>query len=177
MDDRQRWDARYSTDIGAVAPSAVIVDYWNVASVGRALDIACGNGRNSVFFAAHGFTVDAVDISTVATDRLARDHPGIKVINTDLDTWTIPAERYDLIVNIRFLDRRLFPMIADGLKPGGVSIFETFVADEPHQYCLRPQELRRVFPSFRIIHYREQQSANAARFHRPASLVAVKPPA
>ena len=33
---------------------------------GAALDVACGNGRNSFFLAAMGFEVDAADISDVA---------------------------------------------------------------------------------------------------------------
>lgn len=175
QDDRRKWDARYAADPGAATPSAIIVDYWHLASVGKALDIACGNGRNSIFLAARGFAVDAVDISTVATDRLARRHPDIHVVNADLDHWSIPVNRYDLIVNIRFLDRRLLATIADGLKSGGVLIVETFVADAPDKYCLQSQELRWTFPSLRVVDYREQKTSASSRFDRTAHLVAVKP--
>jgi len=37
---------------------------------GRALDLGAGDGRNSIFLAAHGFTVEAVDLSPAAVDKL-----------------------------------------------------------------------------------------------------------
>ena len=38
---------------------------------GRALDVACGAGRNALRLAAAGFTVDALDISAAALERAA----------------------------------------------------------------------------------------------------------
>jgi SAM-dependent methyltransferase len=138
------------------------------------LDIASGNGRNSIFLAENGFIVDAVDISTVATKHLAGKNPNLNVICTDLDTWPIPHNRYQLIVNIRFLDRRLFPMIKDGLRPGGVLIFESFMDGEKDRYCLQPNELLRAFQSWRIIYYEEKKTAGSEKFDQIASLVAIK---
>ncbi len=131
--DRIKWDSRYLENPGALAPSPLLTRFAPLATVGKALDLACGNGRNSIYLAERGFFVDAVDISTVATNRLAGKHPNINVICTDLDTWSVPQNRYELIVNIRFLDRRLFPMIRNGLKPGGVLIFESFLDGESVQ--------------------------------------------
>ena len=70
--DRQRWDARYRD--GAyeqrVWPSAYLqqcVPLIAPTQLGvRALDIACGRGRNSLYLAQQGFAVDAVDVSSVA---------------------------------------------------------------------------------------------------------------
>ena len=118
--------------------------------------------------------VDAVDISKVATDQLTGRHPNINVICKDLDTWDIPPDCYELIVNIRFLDRRLFPMIQGGLKPGGILIFESFMDGKKDKYCLKKNELLRAFQSLRVVYYEEKKIAPDEKFDQISSLVAVK---
>lgn len=172
--DRKKWDSRYLKALGGTDPSPILSKYWPLASCGNALDIACGNGRNSIFLAAKGFVVDAVDISTVATNHLSGKNPNINAICADLDTWDIPWNRYDLIANIRFLDRRLFPQIREGLKIGGVLIFESFMDGEKDNYCLKQNELLRAFMSFRIVYYEEKNADLSEKFNQTASLVAIK---
>jgi len=142
--------------------------------MGNALDIACGKGRNSLFLAEKGFIVDAVDISTVATNDLAGRDPNINVICQDLDAWEIPQNRYELVVNVRFLDRRLFPMIQDGLRLGGVLIFESFVGGKKDKYCLKQNELLYAFQSLHIVHYNEEKTDHSDKFDQTVSLVAIK---
>jgi len=161
-------------DLGGTDPSPILKKYWRLASCGNALDIACGNGRNSIFLAAKGFVVDAVDISTVVTTHLAGKNPNINVICVDLDAWDIPQNRYELIANVRFLDRRLFPMIQNGLRTGGVLIFESFMDGEKDKYCLKQNELLRAFPSFRIVYYEEKKADISEKFDQTAALVAIK---
>lgn len=172
--DQIRWNSRYLKGLGGSDPSPILKTYWRLATCGNALDIACGNGRNSIFLVAKGFVVDAVDISTIATNRLEGRHPNINVICADLDTWDIPRNRYDLIANVRFLDRRLFPLIRKGLKTGGVLIFESFMDEEEDNYCLKQNELLRAFQSFRIILYEEKKADLSEKFDQTASLVAIK---
>ena len=172
--DRDKWDARYLKRLGGTDPSPILKKHWGLASGGNALDIACGNGRNSMFLAAKGFEVDAVDISTVATRHLAGRNPHINVICADLDAWNIPQNRYDLIINVRFLDRRLFPLIQNGLKTGGVLIVESFMDGEMDNYCLNQNELLRAFLSFRIVYYEEKKTDLSEKFDHTASLVAIK---
>ena len=119
--------------------------------------------------------MDAVDISPAATRQLAGKHSNVNAICTDLDTWTILQNRYELIINIRFLDRRLFPMIQDGLKPGGVLIFESFLDGIKDAYCLKQNELLRAFPSLRVVYYEEKKIDPPGKFDQVASLVAIKP--
>jgi tellurite methyltransferase len=176
-DDRIKWDAKYSKKLSDADPSAIVTQYWHLASPGKALDIASGSGRNSLFLADKGFVVDAVDISTVTANHLAGKHPNIHVICQDLDTWRIPENRYDLIVNIRFLDRRLFPFILDGLKNGGLLIFESFLDGDTDKYCLKTNELLHAFSNFRIVYYEEKKTGHTEhgdRFDKVASLVAIK---
>jgi SAM-dependent methyltransferase len=108
-------------------PAAIVKQFAGLAGGKNALDIAAGNGRNSLFLARQGFVVDAVDIADVGLAQFAGKHPGIHTICADLDEFDIPANRYDLIVNIKYLNQRLFPFIQEGLVPGGVLIFETFL--------------------------------------------------
>jgi len=173
-EDRIKWDAKYREKTIHTDPSGILTRYWHLASSGKALDIACGGGRNSLFLAQNGFDVDAVDISTVATDHLAGRHPHIRVICQDLDTWKIPINRYDLIVNIRFLDRHLFPQIQKGLKIGGLLVFESFLNGEIDKYCLKTNELLHVFDDFRIIYYEEKKTDHSEKYDQVASLVAMK---
>ena len=172
--DRKKWDSRYLKAMGGTEPSPILRKYWSLASCGNALDIACGNGRNSIFLAAKGFAVDAVDISSVATNHLAGKDPNIKVICADLDTWDIARHHYELIANIRFLDRRLFPLILSGLKSGGVLIFESFMNGVKDKYCLKKNELLRAFQSLRIVYYEEKKADRSGTFDQTASLVAIK---
>ena len=173
--DRKKWDARYLKGLGGMKPSLILVKYCHLSPVGKALDIACGNGRNSLFLAEKGFTVDAVDISKVATSQLAGKHPNINVICTDLDTWNVQPNQYELIINIRFLDRRLFPMIYEGLKPGGLLLFESFLDGKKERYRLQQNELLRAFQSFQIVYYEERKAEQTQKFEQIATLVATKP--
>lgn len=171
--DREKWDSRYLKEMGTFEASRILKAFFGLAPCGNALDIACGNGRNSLFLASKGFTVDAVDVSKVATGHLKGKDPSINVMRRDMDTWRIPQNRYELVVNIRFLDRRLFPMIKEGLRTGGVLIFESFIGGKKDKYRLRQNELIHAFQSFRIVYYEEKESDHD-RFDQTVSLVAVK---
>jgi len=119
--DREKWNKKYQKNIGSSEPSEILKKYISLVSPGNALDLACGNGRNSRFLAQKGFQVDAVDISQVAINHLAGRFPEINAICQDTDTWLIPQDQYQVIINIRFLDRHLFPMIQKGLVRGSTS--------------------------------------------------------
>ncbi len=173
--DKEKWDLRHQKDPGVLAPSFLVAQYALLGPCGKALDIACGNGRNSLFLAEKGFKVEAVDISSVALDRVAGLHPGITALCLDIDGWMIPKNKYDLIANIRFLDRRLFPMIVDGLKPGGVLIFESFAGGEGDLYCVKKNELLHAFFALHIVFYEEKKLEEGGRFDQAAGLVGIKP--
>ncbi len=180
--DRQKWNAKYRDGSGGHKPTHILTRYHDHVSPGPALDIACGNGRNSLFLAKKGFIVDAVDISNVAMDRLKGCHPNINALCMDLDTWEIPRNSYHLIINVRFLDRRLFPQIQEGLKKGGVLIFESFLEGtgeeegQPHHrsYLLRRNELLHAFLNLHILFYEERKERHHDHTGLMATLVARK---
>lgn len=172
--DREKWDAKYCQNLGNHLPAEILEKFIGIVPAGRALDIACGNGRNSIFLQQRGFTVDAVDISTVATNHIENQANKINVICTDIDNWTIEENCYELILNINFLDRHLFPMIEKGLKGGGILIFESFTGGQNKNFCLTTNELLTAFPSLHIMFYEEKEIPNPDKFRTSVSLVATK---
>lgn len=114
-----------------------------------------------------------MDISRVALGQLPDDDERINKRCQDIDTWQIPENQYELIINIRFLDRRLFPLIKKGLKPGGVLIFESFI-DKRKDYCLEPNELLQAFNAFQIVYYEEKKNDPDEKFDQSVYMAAIK---
>jgi SAM-dependent methyltransferase len=182
QNDRRRWNEKYQSKSVTTEPTPVLKKFYKLAPKGRALDIASGTGKDALFLAQKGFSVEAVDISDVALQKIPKRHPNLQRICMDLDTFEIPCERYSLILNLRFLSRRLFPYIQEGLIRGGILIFETYL-DEPvaapddsmcRDYLLRENELLHAFLSLRILFYQELKQNRHGENRRMASLVAVK---
>jgi SAM-dependent methyltransferase len=73
--DSNAWDARYSSHElvwGAEPNRFVAGELASVPARGRALDLACGEGRNAIWLASRGWQVTAVDFSRVAIERARR---------------------------------------------------------------------------------------------------------
>jgi SAM-dependent methyltransferase len=179
--DREKWNEKYRRKRFSARPSAVVKSYVHLSPAGRALDIAAGSGRNALFLADRGFVVDALDISDVALRTLSARHPNVHPVCTDLDLFDIPENRYSLILNIRYLNRRLFPLIQEGLRPGGCLIFQTYLEDarQPSKdfcrdYLLRSNELLHAFLDFKILYYEEAPSTEGDEARPEATLVALK---
>jgi SAM-dependent methyltransferase len=179
-EDRTKWNERYRQGRQAGEASPLVVKFAGLARHGTALDIAAGQGKNALFLARQGFRVEAVDISETALAHMVGRASNLYPVCVDLDLFDIPRERYDLIANIRFLSRRLLPQILEGLKPGGVLIFEAFLEEgdsqcaTPHpEYRLRKNELLRAFERLRIVHYRETV-ARQEKTRPLASLVGIR---
>ena len=108
---REKWNRKYRERRFSEVPSEIVQRYWGRAPAGRALDLACGTGRNACFLAARSFQVDALDISEVGLRRFVCPTAGINRICQDAATFVIRPRRYALIVNTRFLQRNLFGAI------------------------------------------------------------------
>jgi len=97
----------------------------------RALDVACGSGRDAVYLAMNGYEVDAIDILPDALQRandLASRHGvQIRTLHQDLERQPVlPVGQYDLVVLFRYLQRSLMPALSKALRPGGYLVYETF---------------------------------------------------
>ncbi|MDM8522073.1 hypothetical protein QUF80_01775 [Desulfococcaceae bacterium HSG8] len=181
-EDRIRWNEKYSSrEASGSGPAEIVRRFYTLAPKGKALDIAAGTGKNALFLADQGFSVDAVDISDVVLRKIPI-HPNLSPICADLDTFDITAERYSLILNLRFLNRRLFPYIREGLAKGGILIFESYLEGPGADYCksscrdylLRDNELLHAFLSLKVLFYQESRIPDQKDFCHKASLVAVK---
>ena len=137
---------------------------------GVALDVAAGRGRNALALARAGMQVLAVDLSAeamrslAATARTAR--LAIWPVVANLDNFHLKDESFDVIVNINFLDRALFPKFVRALRPGGILIAETFLVDQAAishprdpRFLLGHGELRALADGLKIEEYREGLTA------------------
>ncbi|MEE9423578.1 MAG: class I SAM-dependent methyltransferase [Methylococcales bacterium] len=170
-------------------PAQVVVDFAHLLpATGRAVELACGTGGNSLFLAERGLDCWAWDISDVALEQLAAraDHARL-IIHTevrDIECESLPAEYFDVIVVAHFLDRSICEQIVTMLKPGGLLFYQTFTVDalavgigpKNPDYLLQPNELIRLFKQLRIHGYREDGLASDSQNSMPgqAYLVASK---
>ena len=120
---------------------------------GSVLDLACGGGRHALWLANQGWVVDAVDRDGAALHGMA-EMAHIRSLCADLEAgpWPYSGRQFDGIVVSRYLHRPLLGKLHESLAPGGVLIYETFMAgNERHgkpsnpDFLLRPDELLTEF--------------------------------
>jgi len=129
--DRERWDSRYSEEFGdTLSPDPLLTACSELLTSGRALDLACGQGTDSIFLARRGYWVDALDISLVALQRLRRQSENerltIGCVIVDLDYYPLPVNFYDLITVFHFFSVNLTGQIRSALKQDGLLIYATY---------------------------------------------------
>jgi len=117
------------------------------------LDLACGYGRHARHFGAHGARVTAIDRDAAALATLA-GVPGVTTQCADLEgaPWPCAPASFDAVVVTNYLHRPNFPDLVASLRPGGVLIYETFMAGNERYgkpsnpaFLLRPGELLEAF--------------------------------
>lgn len=182
IEDKARWNERHVTRPMSDNANKTLIKYIEHANVGQALDVACGTGRNTHFLCEKGFDVDAVDLSDYALSKI-KNHSNISKIETDLDAYNITPNKYDVIVDINYLNRRLASQMKDALKKDGLIIFETFIVAHGEfkmpttnlDYLLRKNELLHMFIGLEVIYYEERIEVNRLGERiKVASIVAKK---
>ena len=100
--DAAGWDTRYAASerVWSVGPNQFVERSLTDLPLGRAVDLAAGEGRNAVWLASRGWDVTAVDFSQVALDRGRETAPdaGVTWVCADVLRWEPGPERYDLAV-------------------------------------------------------------------------------
>lgn len=101
---RDDWNARYATKelVWTAEPNRLFASEVEALEPGRALDVACGEGRNAIWLAERGWAVTGVDFSDVAlakAERLAASR-GVQV------EWVLA----DVVEHVP--ERRSFDLVA-----------------------------------------------------------------
>lgn len=98
----EHWDERYSGEqVWSGNPNEALVAEVSDLSAGRALDVGCGEGADSVWLARQGWQVTALDISPKAvarTEAMAAD-AGVRVqgVAAGLLDAPLPGASFDLV--------------------------------------------------------------------------------
>lgn len=128
--DRDDWNCRYQGDdlLWTDRPNRFLVAEVGGLEPGRALDLACGEGRNAVWLAGQGWQVTGVDFSQAAIEkaRLLAENRGVEVdwVCADLLEHAPPPEAFELVI-VFYLQlpaegrRKIFPRAASAVAPGG----------------------------------------------------------
>lgn len=167
IEDKIKWDKKYTTTPKLLedrTPSNKLQNIIKIIKGKKALEVACGSGRNSIYLAQNGFDVDAYDISEIALDSLKeKGYQNITTQQIDLDGFTPQNNTYDLIVMTNFLDRNLIPKLLQALKPQGVLFIETYMNHPSNtkpnsnpDFLLQKDELKSFArQDFKVIEYDE----------------------
>jgi len=150
----------------------------------KALDLACGTGRNALWLAEHGWEVTAVDGSHEAIEilRTRATERGLKInaVAADLEKgeFEIEPASWDLIAICYYLQRNLFEPAKRGVVPGGLLISIVHVTEpgeEEGPHRLSPGQLEQYFAGWEILHCHEGKATDAAHRRAVAEIVARHP--
>ena len=180
FDDAQAfWDQRFSAPeyIFGVGPNLFLASQAALFRAGqRVLDVACGEGRNSVWLAQRGCEVLGIDVSPLGLQKarqLAENkHVHIAFQQADLRAWDWAPAAFDAVVCI-FIQfaaprerQRLFEGFKTTLKPGGVLVLQGYTPKQVEYKTGGPPQaehmytegmLRDAFVGMEILHLREHE--------------------
>lgn len=128
--DASDWDRKYAAQdlLWSAEPNRFVAAELSLLPAGRALDLACGEGRNAIWLAERGWRVRAVDFSSVAVDRgkgiAQRRGVEVDFEVADLSTFRAEPAAYDLVV-VAYLHlpwpqmQAVLQNAAEAVAPGG----------------------------------------------------------
>ena len=135
----ERWNGRFAAVefVFGTEPNAFLAGQSKRLKPGmRALCVADGEGRNSVWLAMQGLEVVAFDFSPVGLAKARRlaERCGVTVDYrlSDVNGWDWDAAQYDVVVGIfvQFASpperQRMFEGMKRALKPGGILILQGY---------------------------------------------------
>ena len=167
-DDRTLWDTFYKSKSNAFGKEAVsfLKDELHAVKKGRAFVPAMGEGRNAIYLAKHGFTVDGNDLSEVAVehalDEAKSQHVTIKGIVADLKEYHYPENYYDLVVVSLFYMNDLIPKFKASLKKDGYLLFyerldtgKNGASVTPDDFLVKAEDVKKNLKDFDIKVFKE----------------------
>jgi len=172
----------------SMEPNRLLVETVANLPPGRALDIAMGEGRNSVFLAMKGWQVTGFDVSDEALRqaqaRAARAGVKIETIRMASGDFDYGRDQWDLILLSYALaplrDPNYVQRLHDSLRPGGRVVFEHYLRSARRAPGMPERgELPRLFAGFKLLRYEETVMQSDWTFRSKAALarmVAAKQP-
>ena len=135
------WDERYNTEDYAYGtqPNEFLEQNFGRIPKGRVLSIGEGEGRNAVFLARQGYTVTAVDGSSVGLEKAKKlageNDVEIDTIHADLADFDLGENEWDGIISIFVplpseLRKVLYSKLPGALKTGGVFFVEAYTPEQ-----------------------------------------------
>lgn len=167
-------DENYFTEkYGLTRTHSEVLSAARVITPGKALDLGCGNGRNSLYLAANGFDVTAWDRNNMSIENLRRiaAAEGLdSVLHSDivnLDTVKFDGE-YDFILStvvMMFLQPQTIPGLIGNMQRttcrGGYNLIvaamdtEDFPCTVGFPFAFRAGELRNYYEGWELVKYNE----------------------
>ena len=151
-----------------------------IAPGGSVLDVAAGSGRHTVWLAARGHAVTAVDRDGAAIAPLS-GIAAVIVADIEAGPWPLAGRRFDAVVVTNYLWRPLLPTLTASLADGGVLLYETFATGNETvgrparpDFLLAAGELLAAGAGLRIVAYEDGFLTNPERFVQ--RLAAVREP-
>ncbi len=135
--DSQRWDSFYQDrakpcPFFGTFPDESLAEWTGEGRLraGRAIDLGCGNARNAIFLARHGFSVEAVDYSRSAIDwakdRVAEAGVAVSLVHASVFELNLTRGNYDFVYDSGCFHHiaphrrtKYVELVAQALKPGG----------------------------------------------------------
>ncbi|WP_328476046.1 methyltransferase domain-containing protein [Actinoplanes sp. NBC_00393] len=136
--DRNSWERRWAqalrdhADVVATRPpNAHLLAAANDLPPGLALDAGCGHGAETLWLAAHGWRITALDFAETVLEhcRARAETLGADIaervdwVHADLSTWTPPPSRFNLVislyVHVAGSVTETVRRLASGVAPGG----------------------------------------------------------
>jgi len=135
---------------------------------GEALDLGCGEGRNSLLLARYGYHVHAFDASSQGIQKLEKYTRSLGLDNIDCIVADVRDARpkpnfYDAIVAVTIVDhitekegKKVAEAIIDVMKPGGFVFIEVMTIHDPGAKASREEDENVSETASFIKHYFEE---------------------
>lgn len=166
-------DENYFTDkYGMTRTHSEVLHAATLIAPGKALDLGCGNGRNSLYLAANGFDITAWDknpasISNLERIRQAEGLENLRTAIKDLNALSFDGE-YDFILStvvMMFLEAKTIPGLIANMqrctRPGGYNLIvaamytDDFPCTVGFPFAFKPEELRNYYAGWALLKYNE----------------------